>query len=248
MIKLLLPLLLVLLVLPMALQASVLTFTSPGGEPFQVKLNGKTVNHRAATFVQIPNLLPGKHYVEFKIMSRRGIHHLGTRVALYRGVESNYALHVPNRRGKVRLHLVSERPLLPPPPPVVVTPVPPLPRYPHDRHDRYEPVLPRYERNDDYCRNILTREDVDRLADAMKSRSFESTKLTIAREAVRNVSIVAEDLKFILEQFDYESTRVEFAKFAYDYVCDQEHFYYVYDAFEFDSSVRELEEYASRRR
>ncbi len=180
-------------------------------------------------------------------MGRGGVHHLATRVALHRGVERNYALHVPNRRGKVRLHLVGERPVLPPP--VIVTPAPPLPpRYPDDRNDRYEPVPPRYDRHNDYCRNLLTQEDVDRLADAMKSRSFESTKLTIAREAVRTGSIVAEDLKFILGQFDYESTRVEFAKFAYDYVCDREHFYYVYDAFEFDSSVRELEEYTSRRR
>lgn len=34
------------------------------------------------------------------------------------------------------------------------------------------------------------------MADAMKSRSFESTKLIIAREAVRNGSILAEDLKY----------------------------------------------------
>jgi hypothetical protein len=244
--KFLLPLLLVLLVLPMAVQASVLTFTSPGGEPFQVKLNGTTINHRAATFVQIPNLLPGKHYVEFKVMGRRGVHHLGTRLVISRGIESSYALHVPSRRGDVRLRLIGERLLLPPP--VVVTPAPPLPRYPDDRYDRYEPVPPRYERDKDYCRNMLSREDVDRLSDAMKSRSFESTKLTIAREAVRNSSILAEDLKFILGKFDYESTRVEFAKFAYDYVCDREHFYYVYDAFQFDSSVRNLEEYTSRRR
>lgn len=242
--KLLLSILLVLLVLPMAVQASVLTFSSPGGEPFQVKLNGHTINHRAATFVSIPNVLPGKNYMEFKVMGRRGVFHMGANLVVHRGVEANYALHVLNsRRGKVRLRFLNELPLMPPP--VVVTPAPPLPRYPNER---YQPAPPRYDRDQDYCRNLLTRQDVDHLADAMKGRSFESTKLTIAREAVRNGSILAEDLKFILGQFEYESSRVEFAKFAYDYVCDKERFYYVYDAFKFDSSIRELEDYSSRRR
>lgn len=241
--KLLLPILLVLLALPMAVQASILTFTSPGGEPFHVKLNGQTINHRAATFVSIPNVLPGKHYVEFKVVGRRGVHHMGANLVLYRGVEANYALHVNDRRGRVKLRFISEVPLMPPP--VVVRPIPPLPRYPDNR---YEPVPPRYDRDQNYCRNLLSSQDIDRLADAMNSRSFESTKMTIAREAVRSGNILAEDLKFILGQFDYESSRVEFAKFAYGYVCDKEHFYYVYDIFKFDSSIRELEDYTSRRR
>ena len=236
--KLLLPILLVLLAMPVLAQASVLNFRSPGGEPFYLKLDGRTVNHKASTFVCIPNILPGKHYVEFKIMGRRGVHRLGSKVFLNRGVEANYVLHVADRRGKARLQLASQVPLMPPP--VVVVPPPPVPKY--------KPVPPRYDRDPVYCRNLLTRQDLDRLAAAMKSRSFESTRLTIARDAVRSGSIVAEDLKFILEQFDYESTRVEFAKFAYDYVCDREHFYYVYEAFTFDSSIRELEEYNSGRR
>ena len=152
--------------------------------------------------------------------------------------------------------------------PVVVTPVPPLPRYP-DRYDDYgrdsrsERQRPRYDdygrnnprnpqppRYDDYnsnCRNLLTAQELDRVIQAMNSRNFESTKLTIAREAVRNSSILAEDLKRLLQQFEYENTQVEFAKFAYDYLCDREHLYYIYDVFRFDSSVQELERYTRRR-
>lgn len=241
--KLLLPILLVLLALPMAVQASVLTFTSPGGAPFQVKLNGQTINYNTATLVSIPKVLPGRHHVEFKVFGRRGVYHMGVNLVVHRGVEANYALHVNDRRAKVRLQFINEIPLLPPP--VVVTPAAPLPRYPDNR---YEQVPPRYDRDQDYCRNLLTGQDVDRLAEAMKGRGFESTKLTIARETIRSGSILAEDLKFILGQFDYESSRVEFAKFAYDYVCDRERFYYVYDVFKFDSSIRELEDYTSRRR
>lgn len=243
--KLLLPLLLVLLAMPVLVQASVLTFRAPAGESFYLKLNGKLVNRTASNFVRIDHLRPGKHYVEVKVRSRYRDYQIGTKLYVRDGFETSYAVDVAERKGKVRLRLLSEVPLLPPP---VIVP----PRAPYPPAEPYKPAPPRYDdrydRRDDRCDYLMNRQDVDRLADAMKSRSFESTRLTIAREALRNSSILAEDLKYILQQFDYESTRVEFAKFAYDYVCDRERFYYVYDVFKFDSSVRELEEYTSRRR
>lgn len=242
--NLLLPLLLVLLAMPVLVQASVITFRAPAGEAFYLKLNGKLVNHTASNFVRVDHLRPGKHYVEVKVRGRHRDFHLATKVYARQGFETNYGVNVSERKGVLRLRLLSEVPLLPPPPPVVVPPRVPYP-------EPYRPVPPRYDddrHNRDRCDYLMSREDVDRLADAMKSRSFESTKLTIAREALRNSSILAEDLKYILQQFDYESTRVEFAKFAYEYICDRERFYYVYDVFKFDSSVRELEEYTSWRR
>ncbi|MBC5774500.1 DUF4476 domain-containing protein [Pontibacter sp. KCTC 32443] len=243
--KLLLPLLLVLLAMPVLVQASVLTFRAPAGEPFYLKLNGKLVNHKASNFVRIDHLRPGKHYVEVKVRSRYRDYHLGTKVYARQGYETNYGVDINPHKGKIKLRILSEVPLLPPPPPVVV------PRVPYPPAEPYRPAPPRY--NDDHydrdrCDYLMSREEVDKLADAMKNRSFESTKLTIAREALRNSSILAEDLKYILQQFDYESTRVEFAKYAYEYVCDRDRFYYVYDVLKFDSSVRELEEYTSRRR
>ncbi len=243
--KLLLPLLLVLLAMPVLVQASVLTFRAPIGEPFYLKLNGKLVNHKATNFVRIDHLRPGKHYVEVKVRGRHRDYQLNTKVYLRDGYETNYGIDVVERKGRLKLRTLSQVPLLPPP--VVVVP----PRVPYPPAEPYIPAPPRYDdrynRRESRCDYLLTREDTDRLAEAMKSRSFESTKLTIAREALRNSSILAEDLKFILEQFDYESTRVEFAKFAYEYVCDRERFYYIYDVFKFDSSVRELEAYTSRR-
>ena len=242
--KLLLPLLLVLLAMPVLVQASVLTFRAPAGEPFYLKLDGKLVNHKASNFVRVDHLRPGKHYVEVKVRTRHRDYQLGTKVYVRHGFEINYAVDLVERKGKLKLRVLSEVPLLPPPPVVV-------PRVPYPPAEPYRPAPPHYDDRYDSrnrCDYLMSRQDVDRLADAMKSRSFESTKLTIAREALRNSSILSEDLKYLLQQFDYESTRVEFAKYAYAYVCDRERFYYVYDIFKFDSSVRELEEYTSRRR
>ncbi|WP_018476450.1 DUF4476 domain-containing protein [Pontibacter roseus] len=241
--KLLLPLLFVLLALPAFAQPTVVTFTTHRGELFQMALDGRLINRTASNFVRISHLKPGNHYVEFRIRGRHGVYRTGINVFARAGFETNYAVRVSGR--KVSLRVISEVPLGPP---VVVVPPPVPPRYPDRYEDRYEPVPPRNEQPANDCRNLLDRYDVDRLIETMKGRDFESTKLTIAREAVRNGSIVSENLRRVLLQLEYESSRLEFAKFAYDNVCDKERFYYIYDVFQFDSNVRELEEYTSRRR
>ncbi|ARS37120.1 DUF4476 domain-containing protein [Pontibacter actiniarum] len=241
----LLPLLLVLLALPVFAQASVLTFTAERGEFFQVEVDGQIVNRTASNYVRLNTVRPGKHYVELRVRSRHGMYKMGQKIFVPDRVEANYGVRTVGRSGKAYLALVSEVPLAPP---VIV------PRYPEHRHDAYcghdyyEPAPPRY--NDEYgrCRNLLTGRELDRLLETIRSRDFESTRLSIARDAIRNSSLMAEDLKRLLQQFEYESSRIEFAKYAYDYLCDREHFYYIYDLFRFDVSVRELEEYTSRRR
>lgn len=255
--KLLLPFLLVLLALPVWAQASILTFTAERGEYFQVAVDGQAINRTASNYVRVNHLRPGRHYVEVRVRSRHGLYKMGQRVFVPEGVEANYGVRTMGRSGKAYLRLLSEVPLAP----IVVVPPPLPPRYPdyhrhddycgHDRYDenRYDPVPPHY--NDDYygnCRNLLSGRELDRLIDTMHSRDFESTRLSIARDALRNSSIMAEDLKRLLQQLDHESSRVELAKYAYESVCDKDRFYYIYDSFRFDSSVRELEEYTSRRR
>ncbi|AKD02881.1 DUF4476 domain-containing protein [Pontibacter korlensis] len=242
--KFLLPFLLVLLALPVWAQPSILTFTAERGEHFQVRVNGRIVNRSFTNYVRLNDVRPGEHYIELRVKSRHGLYKMGQKVFVPHGVEANYGVRTMGRSGKAYLKLLSEVPLRP----IVVVPTPPLPRYPdYDREDdNYDD---RYR--DNYygdCRKLLSARELDHAIEAIRSRDFESTKLSIARDALRGGSIMADDLKRLLLQFDHESTRVEFAKYAYDSLCDREHFYYIYDLFRFDSSVRELEEFSRRRR
>jgi hypothetical protein len=43
--------------------------------------------------------------------------------------------------------------------------------------------------------------------------------------------------------FDFESTRLTFAKFAYKYTFDKGNYYKVNDAFQFESSIEELNQF-----
>ena len=91
----------------------------------------------------------------------------------------------------------------------------------------------------------LPPQEVDALVQAVQQRPFEASKLSTAEEALGQSSIQADDLRRLLRSMQSEATRVELAKFAYPHVADPQNFNRVYDAFEFESSVREVEQAVS---
>lgn len=81
------------------------------------------------------------------------------------------------------------------------------------------------------------------LIDLVEDASFESTKVSIAKQGVGNNWITARQLREILERFSFESTRKDFARWGYDYVVDKENIHVIYRAFDFESSVQSLSAY-----
>lgn len=82
----------------------------------------------------------------------------------------------------------------------------------------------------------LTASDADGLARTLARTSFEDERLQIARQALSQSSLRAEDLARLLRELHFDSSRVEFAKFAYPRVIDPHNFYQVYASF--DSSLK----------
>lgn len=78
---------------------------------------------------------------------------------------------------------------------------------------------------------------------SITSKDFSDSKLTIAKQVTKSNCLTADQAKQIVELFDFEDTRLEFAKFAYGYTYDLNNFYIVNDAFEFESTIEELNEY-----
>jgi hypothetical protein len=116
----------------------------------------------------------------------------------------------------------------------------------------------RYERNDDYQnyndkdgrRNYnsyyMNPADFEMLKQSLHNASFESTRKSLAMTAISNNSLSIQQLKEVLMQFDFESTKVEVARYAFNYSDDKQNFYLVSDAFTFDSSKREIAELSRR--
>ncbi|MBD2769294.1 DUF4476 domain-containing protein [Hymenobacter sp. BT664] len=89
---------------------------------------------------------------------------------------------------------------------------------------------------------IMEPQDVDALVQAVQQRPFEASKLSMAKEALSQSSIQADDLKRLLRSLNFEASRVELAKFAYPHVVDQQNFYRVYEAFSSASSQQEVQQ------
>ncbi len=85
--------------------------------------------------------------------------------------------------------------------------------------------------------------DIPSLVSAMRQASFESNKLTIAKQALRNNNIYAAGVERIMRQFSFEDSRIEFAKYAYSHCIDPQNYYRVNNAFTFSSSIEELSEF-----
>lgn len=83
--------------------------------------------------------------------------------------------------------------------------------------------------------------------ESIKSKSFEDGKLTVAKQIAKNKCLTAEQVKQVMMSFGFEETKLDFAKFAYDYTYDQGNYYVVNDAFGFEMTIDELNDFLESR-
>lgn len=77
----------------------------------------------------------------------------------------------------------------------------------------------------------------------LRNTSFESDKIIIAKQAVRGQGYSANQIADIMIEFSYESSRLEFAKFSYGFCIDPHNYFQVNSAFQYSSSIEELESF-----
>ena len=88
--------------------------------------------------------------------------------------------------------------------------------------------------------------DDNQFADALRSvssKSFDDDKFTVAKQITGSNCLTADQVKRMMLEIDFESTRLDYAKFAYNRTFDLGNYYKLNDAFDFSSSIDELNEY-----
>jgi hypothetical protein len=98
------------------------------------------------------------------------------------------------------------------------------------------------------CPWPMSNEDFQNAKQSISSKSFEDSKLTIAKQIISSNCLFCSQVKEIMSIFNFEDSRLEFAKFAYDFVFDIGNYYMVNDAFNFSSSIDELDEFIRKKR
>ncbi|MBI1305275.1 MAG: DUF4476 domain-containing protein [Bacteroidetes bacterium] len=74
----------------------------------------------------------------------------------------------------------------------------------------------------------------------MKRASFDDDKLRIARQYVSEGGCTSSEVASMMNEMSFDKNRLELAKYAYDYTDDPQNYNLVDEAFDFDSSVRDL--------
>lgn len=90
---------------------------------------------------------------------------------------------------------------------------------------------------------FATQQQLDNLVQRLKNISFDKSKVRTAKNSLKGANYTAEQVKTILEAFDFDSYKLEVAKYAYDLSYDKGNFFVVGDAFTHRSYSDDLEEY-----
>ncbi|MCB9187044.1 MAG: DUF4476 domain-containing protein [Flavobacteriales bacterium] len=82
--------------------------------------------------------------------------------------------------------------------------------------------------------------------ESIKAQWFDSDRIRVAKQIIRTNPISSQQIAEIMQLMSFESSRLEIAKFSYQFATDRENFFIVNDVFWFSSSVRELDRFINR--
>lgn len=225
-------------------QASVLNIRLSDNSPFKLILDGQQAGD-IANRNGINNLPAGRHYIQvYKVGSEWGYETLDN---VYRGfitvapaTESFITVSLHGNQlqyDKVLALNQYSRPLND----LCVYPVKPVrtqhPVRPFPTTVCEAPVRPMAMNNVDF----------EQLKRTISNGSFESTRLNIFKQALAYNYFTTAQVCDLMDQFWFESTKLEVAKISYPKTIDQQNYYLVNNQFGFSSSVNELGEYIAMR-
>lgn len=93
------------------------------------------------------------------------------------------------------------------------------------------------------CSLPMSKPDFATAKRSIASKSFEDSKLSAARQLIHSNCLLSSQVIAIMQLFDLEDTKLGLAKYAYAYTYDLGNYYEVNDAFEYESSIDDLNKY-----
>lgn len=194
---------------------SVLSVTSLDGSRISVVIDRMHPTNPSNT-VYINNLNEGDHFVRIMRLSGSRYH------PVYRTIFSGmvyipYATEVVAVVSRNSFRIREQRPLLPPAPQV------------YEQPHYYQPY-----------QDYVCEEDFNQLLQSVQSRSFESTKMTMAKQFISTNFLSSRQVARLMNAFSFESSKLELAKYAYQRTVDKQNYFVVNDEFGFESSIEEF--------
>ncbi len=91
---------------------------------------------------------------------------------------------------------------------------------------------------------MVTRDEFGEVMASIKKQNFNNTRLTLAKQILSSRKcFTTQQIKDIVKLFDFEDSKLEIAKYAYDFCIDKQKYFTINDVFTYSSSVEELSKY-----
>lgn len=98
------------------------------------------------------------------------------------------------------------------------------------------------------CPMPMAPADFSAARQSILQKNFNDSKLTMAKQVTSSNCLTADQVRDLTMILDFEESKLDYAKFAYDYTFDIGNFFKVNDAFDFEMSIEELNMYITSRR
>ena len=93
----------------------------------------------------------------------------------------------------------------------------------------------------------ITPNDFSAALSSVKKQSFDDTKLKVAKQISEANCMNVNQIKQIANTINFEETKLEYVKFAYDYCIEPKNYFKLNDLFSFSSNVDDLTDFVQGR-
>lgn len=112
------------------------------------------------------------------------------------------------------------------------------------QYDNYpNQTINQYPNHYNRCGMQMTAGNFESAKNTIVNNGFDETRLSTAKQIVTSNCMSANQIATILNVFSFESTKLDFAKFAYLYCVDKGNYFKVVNSFSYESSKIELNKY-----
>jgi len=93
------------------------------------------------------------------------------------------------------------------------------------------------------CASSMATASFSKAKENISSNSFEDSKMTVAKQVTKANCMTAAQIAEVMGLFSFEESKLQYAKYAYDFCYNQGDYYEVNSAFTFESSIEDLNQY-----
>ncbi|MFA6152701.1 MAG: DUF4476 domain-containing protein [Chitinophagaceae bacterium] len=98
------------------------------------------------------------------------------------------------------------------------------------------------------CNVSMNSGDFNEAKATVANNSFDETKLSTAKQIISSNCVSTNQIIALLSTFSFEESKLDFAKYAYEFCMDRNNYFKVSNAFTFESSKTELNAYVQSMR